>query len=140
MIEQQRINAILQIRLDGAEAWDVRAYIAEKEEAGEEPWKVEDERNPLSAAQIGDIIQAADDLIAAASPGDAPEVARHKAKLKSLYARAVQAGDVRTARSILTDLAKMEGLNRRKPSTPIVPSKASEATAKLREKLKKGKG
>ena len=127
---RRRIQAILQIRLDGAEAWDVRDFVALKEAAGESPWAIEGK--PLNAAQIGSIIKAADKLIAESSPGDPPEVARHKAKLKNLYARAVQSGDVRTARSILCDIAKMEGLNKRKPQTS---SKAKEASERLRARL-----
>src|SRR6516162_3495061 len=132
-VRRRRIQAILQIRLDGAELWDVRAFIAEKEQAGEEPWTVEDGQAPLTAAQVRAIIKPADALIAQSYPDDAPDIARHKAKLKNLYARAVQAADVRTARSILNDLAKLDGLNRRgKPAASTVPSKARAATEKLR--------
>ena len=139
-VRRRRIQAILQIRLDGAEPWDVRQFIAEKEQAGEEPWTIEDGQAPLTAAQVRAIIKAADALIAESYPDDAPDIARHKAKLKNLYARAVQAADVRTARSILNDLAKLDGLNRRgKPAASTVPSKARAATEKLRARIAKGK-
>jgi hypothetical protein len=138
-IRQRRIQAVLQIRLDGAELWDVRDFIAEKEQAGEDPWTIGDGGTALNAAQINLIVKAADTRIAQSSPGDPPEVARHKAKLRNLYARSIQVGDVRTARSILCDLGKLDGLNRRKTSTPAVPNKIKAATEKLRAKLKKGK-
>src|SRR5260370_41497966 len=102
-LRHQRIQAILQIRLDGAERWDCVSYVAEKEAAKEEPWTVADGAEPLTAAQIGTLGKAADALITAAYPDDAPEVGKHKAKLRNCYARAIQSGDVRTAQSILSD-------------------------------------
>ena len=117
MIEEQRIQAILQIRLDGAETWDVEAFVADKERAGEEPWKITGE--PLSQKQVLDYIREADHRIATSSPDAQTAAARHLAMRRSLYARAVQAGEIRAALAILVDIAKIE---------EVYPAKAKEKT------------
>jgi hypothetical protein len=116
--ERRRIQAILQIRLDGAEEWDARDFIAQKEAAGEDPWTVADGAGPLTVDQVAAIIEAADKVIADAYPDDPPDVARHKAKLKNLYARAVTAGEIATAARILRDIADLEQLPEKAARTP----------------------
>ena len=107
-IQERRIRAVLQIRLDGAQDFDVQDHIAEAEAKGEEPWTVGARRKPLTPAQIGKLIEAAKAIVTDTYPNDHPDVAMHKAKLKSLFARAVAAGEHATARGILRDIADLE--------------------------------
>lgn len=108
---EQRIQAILQIRLDGAEGWDVRQYVAEKEKAGEQPWKIEEGGKSLSERQIRRYIHAADALVSESCRGSRTQaIRRHKAQRRSLYARAIQTGDLGTALAVLRDLATLQDL------------------------------
>ena len=127
-IYQARIQAVLQIRLDGAELWDVAAFIAEKHQAGEDPWKGE---TPLSPQQIESIVKAADALIAQANPELPPDVARHIAMRKNLYARAVQAGEIATAARILKDIAQLEQVYPERGSKPAAADGRAQAAACL---------
>jgi hypothetical protein len=108
---QRRVQAVLQIRLDGAEGWDVRQYVAEKQAAGEAPWTVDEGGKQLSERQIRRYVEQADALIAESCRTSRKRaLRRHMAQRRNLYARAVQAGDLRTALAVLTDLAKLQGL------------------------------
>lgn len=110
-LHDQRIQAVLQIRLDGAEGWDVRLYVAEKEKAGEQPWKIEEGGKPLSERQIRRYVQAADALVSESCRiSRATAIRRHKAQRRSLYARAIQTGDLGTALAVLRDLATLQDL------------------------------
>jgi hypothetical protein len=108
-IEERRIQAILQIRLDGAESWDVEDFIAEKEKDGEAPWAIAAGARPLTRAKIAKIIEAADTLMIDAYSAYPPETARHLAMRRNLYARAVAAGEIATAARILRDIREIEG-------------------------------
>jgi hypothetical protein len=117
---QQRIQAVLQIRLDGAEGWDVRQFVAEKEAAGEVPWTIPEGGKPLSERQIRRYVEQADDLIAESCRTSRKQlIRRHLAQRRSLYARAVQAGDIRTALAVLNSLAELQNL---------FPAKRTEVT------------
>jgi hypothetical protein len=97
--------------LDGARHWDVRRYVAEKEAAGEPPWKVEDGGKPLSERQIRRYIDQADERIAEGCRSSRKRLMRnHVAYRHNLYARAVNKGDERTALAVLDSLAKLQGL------------------------------
>jgi hypothetical protein len=110
-IHQRRVEDILQIRLDGARHWDVRRYVAEKEAAGEPPWKLEDGGKPLSERQIRRYIDQADARIADSCRSSRRRLMRnHVAYRHSLYARAVTKADERTALAVLDSLAKLQGL------------------------------
>ena len=37
---EARVTEIVRIRLDGAEIWDVREYVREKEQEGGSPWQL----------------------------------------------------------------------------------------------------
>jgi hypothetical protein len=120
-LEEQRIREVLQIRLDGAEEWDVVAHIADREKAGEEPWRPAPD--PLTEEQIVDLISEADKRIAASRPAADSAVARHLAMRRSLYARAVQAGEIRAALAILADIAKIEEVYPAKmKAQPLLPA------------------
>ncbi len=120
--EKRRIEAILQIRLDGAEEWDVREFVAKNEQAGEEPWTPHPD--PLTPDQIAGIIAAADRMITESCPGFPPDAARHLAMRRNLYARAIQAGEIATAARILRDIAEIEGVYPRLKTAPRTPGMA----------------
>lgn len=110
-IVEQRVQSVLQIRLDGAEGWDVRQYVAQQEEAGVQPWKVGPGGKSLSERAIREYVTRADALIAESCRVSRQEqIRRHKAQRRSLYARAVQSGDIRTALAVLDSLATLGDL------------------------------
>jgi hypothetical protein len=109
--EQKRIQAVLQLRLDGAEVWDIVETIAAKEQAGEEPWTVEDGGQPATRAEISDLIDAADRLIQQSAPGLPAATARQLAMQRNLYARCIQACEHATAARILKSIAAIEQAN-----------------------------
>jgi hypothetical protein len=107
-IIEQRVQDVLRIRLDGAEFWDLRQYVSEKAAANEQPWVIEDGGKPLCDRQLWRYIEQADKLLATSCRTSRKKLLRrHLAQLRSLYARAVQAGDLRTALAVLTDLGKL---------------------------------
>lgn len=94
----QRIEAVLLIRLDGAQHHDVMQYAAEK------GWN-------LSYRQISNYIRRADLLLVERQDRKRRRIiARHLAQRDTLYARAVNAADYRTALAVLADKAKLQGL------------------------------
>jgi hypothetical protein len=106
-----RIQAVVALRLDGAEGWDVRQYVAEKQRAGEAQWKIPPGGKPLSDRQIRNYVEAADKVIADSCRASRKHhLRRHLAQRRMLFARAVQARDLRTALAILQDLATMQDL------------------------------
>lgn len=107
----QRVEEILRIRLDGAEFWDIRQYVREKEAAGEEPWDLPDGGKPISDSQLWRYMRRADLLVRESCAVARKQLLRdHLAKRRALYARAVNAGDFRTALAVLRDLAEMQRL------------------------------
>jgi hypothetical protein len=106
-----RVEEILRIRLDGAEWWDVRQFVTEKQEAGLPPWAIPEGGKPVSERQLYRYMRAADRMVRESLADTRPKVIRdHIAKRRALYARAVRAGDFRSALSILDSLAKLQGL------------------------------
>ncbi len=110
-IFRQRVEDVLRVRLDGAEGWDVRRYVAEMEAKGEPPWKIEEDGKTLSERQIRNYVAAADKLIAESCRQSRNKLLRqHQAQRRNLYARCVNKGDERTALAVLRDLAELQGL------------------------------
>ena len=110
-IIRQRIEDILRVRLDGAEGWDVRRYVAEQEAAGEPPWTIPEGGKPLSERQIRNYVAAADKLVDESCRQSRKRLLRrHQAQRRQLYARAVSKGDERTALAVLRDLAELQNL------------------------------
>ena len=110
-IRELRIQAIVQIRLEGAEGWDVASYVSELEAKDGHPWKMEAGGKPLSERQIRRYVEQAGKRIAEICRTHNPNaIFLHLAKLNRLYARSVQAGEIRTARAVLNDLAKLQDL------------------------------
>jgi hypothetical protein len=117
-----RVDDILRILLDGAEPWDVRQYVAEKEAAGEPPWTVPEGGKPLSERQLRRYCARADKLLGESCRTNRKKlIRRHMAQRRSLYARAVSKGDERTALAVLRDLAELQDL---------YPARKTEVTGK----------
>ena len=108
---EARVDEILRIRLDGAEIWDVREYVREKEQEDGSPWQLADGATPLTDSQLYRYLAKAEQLIAASSRASRNKlVRRHLAQRRSLYAKAVSAGDYRAALAALESEAKLQGL------------------------------
>lgn len=106
-----RVTELVRIRLDGAQFWDVREYVREKEREPGSPWFLIEGRTPLSDTQLGRYIQRADKAIQRSVREKRGRVMRrHLARRENLYAKAVNAGDVNTALAVLRDDAKLRGL------------------------------
>ncbi len=110
-VVQQRVEEILRIRLDGAEMWDVREYVREKEKETGSLWELAEGIKPLSDATLWRYIARADRLIAESCRASRKKLLRrHLAQRRNLYAKAVAMGDVRAALSVLQDEAELQGL------------------------------
>ena len=119
---QQRTDELVLIRLDGAQWWDVVQYVAEKGKEKGSPWEVKPGGKSLSERQLRNYMARADRIIlASAKEKRARAIRRHLARRENLYAKAVSAGDVRTALAVLRDEAELRGL---------YPPKRIEATGK----------
>jgi hypothetical protein len=136
-IIRQRREDVLRMRLDGAEGWDVRQYVAEQEKAGRPPWKVEDGGKPLSERQIRRYVEAADKLIEESCRTSRKKaLRRHLAQRRMLFARAVSKGDERVALAVLADLARLQGLY---PSEDEALRREAEALRKQLVQLKEAR-
>ncbi len=119
---QARVEEVLRIRLDGAEFWDVREYAREKEQEPGSAWKLKRGEKPLSDGQLWRYVARADQLLADSCRASRKKLLRrHLAQRRNLYAKAVGAGDTRTALAVLADEAQLLGL---------YPPKKSEITGK----------
>src|SRR5438094_8985432 len=108
---RQRVEELLAIKLDGAEFWDIRQYVSEKQAAGEPPWAIPEGGRPLCDRTLWRYLAQADRLIAeSCSEGRKKLLRRHLAQRRSLYAKAVSAGDVRAALAGLRDEAELLAL------------------------------
>src|SRR5690348_12946882 len=101
-----RVEDMLRIRLDGAQFFQIREYVREKEAANEYPWAIPDGGRPLSDSQLWRYSQRADAALARSIETDRAELIRqHVGKRRMLYARAVNKGDERTALAAARDEA-----------------------------------
>jgi hypothetical protein len=103
---RKRVEEILQIRLDGAQGWDLWRYVAEKVEAKDPTWG----EQPLSDRTIYRYSLMADRLIAESCKGSRKRLIRNHLARRNLYAKSVSAGDYRTALAVIRDEAEMQGL------------------------------
>src|SRR5262249_9528152 len=79
--------------------------------AGTPPWAPAEGAKPLSSRHIRRLVRRAEALIAdSARTNRRRLLQRHLAQRRSLYARAVAAGDVRAALAVLDSEARLEGL------------------------------
>jgi hypothetical protein len=108
---QARVEEVLAIRLDGAEFWHIREYAREKEQEEGSPWHLAEGQKPLSDPQLWRYIARADKLIAESCRASRKKLLRrHLAQRRSLYAKAVSAGDYRAALACLDSETKLLGL------------------------------
>jgi hypothetical protein len=115
-----RVDEILRIRLDGAEIWDVREYVREKEQEEGSLWHLPEGEKPLSDSQLWRYMARADKLIEESSHASRKKlIRRHLAQRRNLYAKALSAGDYRAALAVLKDEADLRGLY---PPTKIAPT------------------
>lgn len=109
----RRIEEVLQIRLDGAEGFQILQYVAEKQAAGEEPWTIPDGGKPLAERTVWWYVAKADEVVKESYCKEAGRkrlLRLHKARRRNLYAKAVSMGDVRAALACLDSEAKLCGL------------------------------
>lgn len=94
----QRVDEVLNMRLSGAEFYDLKAHATEKE------WDVSDR-------QLWRYVAKSDALLAQSLERDRRKLlGRHLAQRRSLFARALNDGDLRTALAIAKDEAELQGL------------------------------
>ena len=118
---------MLRIKLDGAEFWDIREYVREKEKEEGSVWHLEPGDDPLSDSQIRRYMQRVDVSIAESCRDKKKKlIGRHLAQRRNLYAKAVSAGDLRTALAVLRDEAELEALYPPKKIAPTNPSGSKE--------------
>jgi hypothetical protein len=130
---QMRIEEVLRIRLDGAEFWDIREYVREKEREAGSVWEVPPGGRPLSDSQLWRYQAAADRLIAESCRSSRKKLLRrHLAQRRNLFAKAVSAGDYRTALAVARDEAELEGLYPPKKIAPTTPDGADPWAPALR--------
>jgi hypothetical protein len=133
-----RVEDIARVILDGIMPFQISPYVSEMEAQGASPWAVPDGGSPLSSRQVRRYARWAERLIAlTARTGREKSLRNHKARRQSLYARAVNKGDERTALAILADLAKLEGLY---PSEDDELKREAEAMRKQMAEWKEAHG
>jgi hypothetical protein len=94
----KRVEEVLRIRLDGAQLHDIVQYASEK------GWAISDR-------QVSTYIRRADVLLVKRQEKSRRRLlARHLAQREALFARAVNAADLRTALAIADSTAKLQGL------------------------------
>ena len=96
----RRVEAVLRIRLDGAQFHDIRDYA----DAPEQGWKVSD-------SQLRRYVRESDKLLAERLERDRDKLfARHVAQRQALFGRAINAADYRTALAVAKDEGELQGL------------------------------
>jgi hypothetical protein len=125
----RRVDEVLRIRLDGAEFWDVREYVREKQAEPGSAWHLEEGATPLSDSQLRRYQQRADALLERSHERSRKKLLRrHLAKRRNLYAKATLAGDVRAALACLRDEAELLGLYAPRKVAPTTPDGKGEYT------------
>jgi hypothetical protein len=115
-----RAEEILRIRLDGAQFWDVREYVREKEREPDTVWTLPDGAKPLSDPTLWRYIAKADKLIAESCRSSRKKLLRrHLAQRRNLYAKAVSQGDIKAALAVLRDEAELLALY---PPAEVAPT------------------
>lgn len=115
---EARIDDVLQLILDGAGRRDIIRFASEKttvqiDKDGKEtkpsfPWIT---KHKLSSRQIDTYIaDATEHMVTACKEADKNLIQRHRGRRESLYARAVNSGDLRTALAVIDSLGNLEGV------------------------------
>jgi len=112
---RQRVEQVMVIRLAGAEFPDIRQYAAETDIETGRPWNVSDR-------QLWRYIEAADALLDEYLEKDRNKLFnRQIGQRRMLFARAIKAGDWRTALAIAKDESELFGLYPPKRIAPVNP-------------------
>jgi hypothetical protein len=110
MTASRRLDDVIRIRLQGAKFWDLREFVREKEQEKDSAWFLEAGQLPLSDVQLRRYQTAADRAIEASVEKDRQKiVSRSLARREDLYARAVLAGEIRTALAVDQDTLDIVG-------------------------------
>ncbi|MBX9677155.1 MAG: hypothetical protein K2X38_00230 [Gemmataceae bacterium] len=106
-----RVTSLVRILLDGAATWDVREFVAQEERNPESPWFLQEGEQPRSYAGIMKCLRTAKQVVAAEGNDDREQLLRqHIAKRNTVYAKAMESGDLRAALACLDSQAKLLGL------------------------------
>lgn len=98
VIVAQRVEDVLRLRIDGAMFADIRDFAVQSQ------WGVSD-------SMLKKYIQKADDLLKERTEKSRGKATRmHVARREGVFARALSAGDLRTALAALDSTAKLQGL------------------------------
>src|SRR5215831_3327842 len=101
---EQRLDDIVRIRLDGAQWWDVREFVSEKEREQGSCWELKQGGKPLSERHLRNYVRKADAVIIASVKEKRPQaIRRHLARREHMYGAAMNAGDIRTALAVAQD-------------------------------------
>lgn len=134
ILTQRRVSELVRWRLDGAERWDVLENVRAREKKGEAPWEVPADANPLSEGTIWSLLTKADREIHDSHSRNRKQLfRRHLAQRRSLYAKAVLAGDLRTALACVKDEAELLNLYPAKVVKGEITGKNGEALNLNRE-------
>jgi hypothetical protein len=127
---RRRVEELLRIRLDGAELWDIREYVREKEAEEGSAWHLAAEQKPLSDAQLYRYLERVDSHIAeSCKAGRRKLLRRHLAQRRNLYTKAVLQGDVKAALAVLRDEAQLLDLY------PSAEAKLAREVEELKKQL-----
>jgi hypothetical protein len=108
---EARVNEVIRIRLDGAEIWDLRNYVREKEQEAGSPWQLAEGQRPLSDSQLWRYLAEADKRLAESCRASRKRLLRrHLARRRNLYTRALAQGDIRAALAAARDECELLGL------------------------------
>jgi hypothetical protein len=107
-----RVEDLAQVRLDGAFLFaQIREYVRTREQETGSPWTLAKDEEPLSDSQKRRYIRKADSLIAESFERKRGRlIHRHIGQRRSLFARAVTTGELRTALACLESEAALLGL------------------------------
>ncbi len=103
-----RVLEILRMRLDGARFWDIQEYVREEEIKAGSVWYIGEGAKPMGDSTLwcyiskADKAQRADSLVSRRKL-----VRRHLEQRRNIHAKAMLAGDLRTALASLDSEAKM---------------------------------
>jgi hypothetical protein len=101
---QARIADLARVRLDGLTTLDLAEYVRSEGEKEGSPWARPEGEPPFSERTLRRYAAAADKLIADTIDKDREkQFSRHVALRRSLFARAVNAGELSVALSVLKD-------------------------------------
>src|SRR6516164_519550 len=105
---EERVNEILDMLLDGAQAFEIVRFVREQQAKKDSKWHVADGEKPLSDSQIRRYVVKAEMVISDSCRASRKRLyRRHLAQRRKLYARAVCQGDVKSALAVIKDEAEL---------------------------------